>query len=200
MLDSDLPHRLARRHLPGPVWILLSEDGRVGPVSKPNLHRCDPSLSVLEADTSDLHTEHSTPCLAARINLLLCRPSEPDETSNTLNQGVFDLAGYLRLRSSVRGNDIVRKVLGLRHTTDVQQIDRSNRFVNRFLGRRKRLECSNVLLLPLHELEDVLRVELSYLLDVAYELVLCLGERIFKLGDLLEDLLLKRALAQLELI
>jgi hypothetical protein len=94
----------------------------------------------------------------------------------------------------------VRKVLGLRHTTDVQQIDRSNRFVNRFLGRRKRFECSDVLLLPLHELEDVLGVELSYLLDVAYELVLCLGERIFELGDLLEDLLLKRALAQLELI
>lgn len=136
LLDSDLPHRLPGRHLPCPVWILFTEHRRVGPISEPDLYRSDPSLSVLETDTSDLHSEHSTSCLAASIDMLLSRPSEPDEASDALNQGVFDLPGYLRLRSNVSSDDVVCKVLSLCHTTDVQKINRSDGFVNRFLSRR----------------------------------------------------------------
>ena len=94
----------------------------------------------------------------------------------------------------------MRQILGLGHTTDVQEVDRRDCFVYRFLGCRERFERSDVLLLPLHEFEDVLGVELADFLDVTDELVLCLGERILELGNLLEDLLLKRALAQLQLV
>lgn len=140
LLNPNLAYGLSWRHLPSPIWILLPEDGRVCPISKLDLYRCNPTLSVLDAQAPDLHAKHGTFCLTASVNMFLCRPSKPNECAQTLYERVLYLAWNSRFRSRILCYDEVRQVLSLIYATNIKQVDRCDGFVDRFLGCSQRFE------------------------------------------------------------
>jgi len=87
----------------------------------------------------------------------------------------------------------------LGHSTDVEQIDRCDSFVDGVLCGDERLEGFDLLLLTSHELIHLLRVELSHVADRLDEIVLSKSERVFEFCDLFENQFFECSLPEFEL-